>query len=349
MNRLQLSKSHRPGFTLIELLVVIGIIGMLTALLLPAVQSARESARRAKCQNNLKQIGLALANYIDVSHYYPQGRIQSHDSRYLTFPDLPCSGWAGRSFLVAILPWMEERAAFDAVNSTLAIGGPENATVRTHVVSSYVCPSDSLAGVVRPFIPDRRDVGDDAITARQAKGVLTSYAGCHSRGYTIAIPSAATGCTPPDAFSVQLANGCITDLSNVTLASVTDGLSHTMVVAEKSATALTLTRAELDDPDTAEMYVGQWTVGSMPDTLFLPTNRPNSHRGARTFGPHSLEWLATSQHPGGLHILLGDGAVRFVKDTIQTKYESPSGVWHWGIWQKLASRNGGEAFDTGMY
>lgn len=334
----------RKGFTLIEMLVAIAIVGILIALLLPAVQSARETARRAHCQNNMKQIGLALANYVEVSHFYPQGRTQSHDERFLRMKDLSCSGTAGRSFLVAILPWIEQKATFDSLNHRLSIVGPEHSTIRSHVVAAYACPSDSLAGRKRPMNISRRLPDYSMLDGADSESVLTSYAGCHSRGYAIALPSPVTGCKPPNAIEIRNSNGSITDLSNVSLASVTDGLSYTMVVAEKSATVLSRIRLEATDPLTADMYIGQWTIGTIDDTLYLPTRGPNGFRVPHLVGPHGLSWAVSSQHPGGANVLMGDGSVRFVKETIESSFMPP-----YGIWQKLATRNGGEAFDSGGF
>jgi prepilin-type N-terminal cleavage/methylation domain-containing protein len=100
----------RSGFTLIELLVVIAIITMLISLLLPAVQSAREAARRARCSNNLKQIGLALANYESANGRFPLGGFHRHP------PGTPCSGLHEHSFLVSILPYLEQGPVYNAHN-----------------------------------------------------------------------------------------------------------------------------------------------------------------------------------------------------------------------------------------
>src|SRR6185437_888225 len=126
---------RRAGFTLIELLVVIAIIAVLIALLLPAVQAARESARRAGCQNNLKQIGLAMHNYHSTHDVFPMGYVA------WTNADLnatsPGWGWG-----TAILPTMEQGALYNAANLNLPIEDPTNLTVRLTALGVYTCPTD---------------------------------------------------------------------------------------------------------------------------------------------------------------------------------------------------------------
>jgi len=147
---------RRRGFTLIELLVVIAIIGVLVALLLPAVQSAREAARRSQCINNLKQIGLAIHNYHQSNDCLPPGgEVNSND---YTNPAYVQYGWSpgpqNFSMTVRILPYLEQGNTFNSANfavsalwnvagSSLVDGGTINYTLRHTKVSSYVCPSDT--------------------------------------------------------------------------------------------------------------------------------------------------------------------------------------------------------------
>src|SRR5271168_2657925 len=125
------------GFTLIELLVVISIIGLLVALLLPAVQTARESARRAQCVNNLKQMGVALHNYEGANRTLPPGYVSAFDA---TGTDLgPGWGWAAM-----LLPQIEQANTFAAVNFSLGVEAAGNQTARLVVVNSWLCPSDRV-------------------------------------------------------------------------------------------------------------------------------------------------------------------------------------------------------------
>src|SRR5258708_2555504 len=130
-----LKKGSRRGFTLIELLVVIAVIGVLVGLLLPAVQQAREAARRMSCRNNLKQIGLALHNYHGSHNVFPPGYVSNFDASGTDTG--PGWGWAAM-----ILPQMEQRPLFDAVNFNTPIEAPSNQTNRLGVVGGFLCPSD---------------------------------------------------------------------------------------------------------------------------------------------------------------------------------------------------------------
>jgi len=145
------SRSVRRGFTLIELLVVIAIIAVLIGLLLPAVQAAREAARRAQCVNNLKQLGLALANYVDTFGSYPPGGITAFN----VADNTPASPWAANAnslnWRALVLPMMEGTNAYNALNLNVnAANGGENAakffTAYSLTFTTMLCPSDGSNG-----------------------------------------------------------------------------------------------------------------------------------------------------------------------------------------------------------
>jgi len=139
-----------PGFTLIELLVVIAIIGVLIALLLPAVQMAREAARRTQCRNNLKQLGLALHNYHDSNKVFPMGIVGSNfgpaDTQICQFvaSQATCDNpnFSKTSGLTLVLPYMEEKGLYSAYNMLLACCSTQNGTAVAGIVKSYTCPSN---------------------------------------------------------------------------------------------------------------------------------------------------------------------------------------------------------------
>ncbi len=191
---------RRGGFSLIELLVVIAIIGVLVALTLPAVQSAREASRRAACQNNLKQHGLALNNYVTLGDAYPIG--------YIAWPNPPGGAAPGWAWSAAILPQLEQGSIFAALNVNLPIDLAANATVRTSALAIYVCPSDRNTG---------------------AFSVLSQLAGGPVNAQTISYSANAgtDGSNQP--------NGMFTMNKSVRPKQVKDGLSNTFATGERGS------------------------------------------------------------------------------------------------------------------
>ena len=343
-------RTGSPGFTLVEMLVTISIVGLLIALTLPAVQSARESARRAQCANNLKQIGLALHGYHDAFSSLPPGRINTYDPRYAG-PNPPCTAvYIDKSLEVFVLPFMEGSTLFNAINQSLAIVGAENSTIHTVAVPGFSCPSDPLSGT-----PRRLNVG--ALTRfgvpDPAWMVFTSYAGSMGSLRSMRFPHLATAAWWRHR-SWARAMACST-ISPLRLSSVTDGLSNTVFMAEKSTTIL----GELDivDPRLPAKY-GWYITGNWGDTLITALYPPNAHERVSLRAMAAWTNSASSLHPGGVNVLMGDGSVRFVRDSIQSWPLDPvtgnpagasrtAGGW-WvnlptpGIWQSLATRSGGE-------
>lgn len=169
--------------------------------------------------------------------------------------------------------------------------------------------------------------------------VGASYAGCQASHYIHALPSVRDGCQiNPE--SVLKANGCITDLSRISPSSVTDGLSHTIVIAEKAQAILTkITKPELTG------FYGAWFSGNIGDTLFVANGPPNNYKKANPNNDTAWAWTASSLHPGGVNVLMGDGSVRFIKETVESFEDDKK----FGIWQKLATRNGGEVISDDAY
>ena len=215
---------RRRGFTLIELLVVIAIIAVLIALLLPAVQSAREAARRIQCTNNLKQIGLAMHNYHDTHGTLPPG----------------CKGGQWGTWLVFTLPYVEQQNLYNAWNfnghtrvpalaSLYSYQGAGNTTVTTTRVAAYYCPSDgnnsTLQGLSQFAITSQNYVANfgNVDTLQQSitvGGITYNYLG-----------SPFTDIGAPDDLSAAFI-GSGTPTPTVPFAAITDGLSNTLLVSE---------------------------------------------------------------------------------------------------------------------
>ncbi len=363
--------STRRGFTLIELLVVIAIIGVLIALLLPAVQSAREAARRAQCSNNLKQIGLALHNYHSVFETFPMTTTAA-----LPAPDGTCMnglvGWHAR-----ILPFMEQTTVYDAINfdigmanscndsslyyrATLDADHP-NVTAGTTLISSFICPSDPF---VESDVMGPKEMAPDSYPGNVGWMPRTT-------GMTIAGP----GETKHNGFIglVHPGGGVDWHVSVVSAASVTDGLSNTAAVSERRITQETdptdWRSVALSPVSTQSFCAGgagddktlsQWQrfCGSvtLPDPAWSVFHGRSWISGwghtASTYmhvmnigdrnchlygGEDTGEIIITpsSQHRGGLNQLFGDGSVRFIKESIDRE-----------VWWAIGSRNGGEVIDA---
>ncbi len=318
--------SARPtGFTLIELLVVIAIIAVLISLLLPAVQSAREAARRAQCTNNLKQIALAAANYESANGTFPGGSYSA------TVGNPPC--WPGYpenfSCFVRMLPYMEQSPMYNSVNFSLVSSGASNLTICGVRNASLICPSDTQNETM-PIPPTKSSPSgvspgwsfnliDSAAEPRDAVFPLppgtwlqafTSYAG-NAGTFTFGF----TNLMPPATLTAH--NGAIYNDSKVTLASITDGTSNTFLFGEHSKS--TLFRA---DPAYA-VSDGAWNSARWYDTLFstmYPMNIANGNNPAAPLDgfKYYMPTAAGSSHPGGSNFALCDGSVRFLKNTVDS-------------------------------
>lgn len=333
------------GFTLIEMLVAIGIIAILIGLLLPAVQSSRGSARRLICQNNLKQIGLGVTNYISANSLFPRGRQLIQDSRYMLDSSIPCSGPLDKSYLISILPWVEEQNIYNALNHRLSVFSPQQTTVHRQAIKTFFCPDDSEADKIRLGKFDTRFFSGVASDILSSKLYGSSYSACQGSLSTMAYEDINLGCKiRSDRYA--RANGCITDIPNISLASVTDGLSNTMIIAERSLSVTSGLKEQGSDKSLLDS-LGFWFAGNIHDTMFSCTYQPNFFKINKFEDQVMLFSSASSLHPGGLNILLADGSVRFVKESIESLDFYQTGMF--GVWQKIASRNGGEVVDSSAY
>jgi len=319
------SRRYRLGFTLIELLVVIAIIAILIALLLPAVQQAREAARRTQCKNNLKQLGLALHNYHDVANMFPPFRVRKtgYSSNWYTGNVL----WTAR-----ILPYIEQAPLYNQIDFNYGEGtaatdgdrGP-NATIRANSIPAYLCPSDPARGGVPWKAPDGTTVSGPALT--NSYGRLSYMANCGS-GTT----ESATG------------NGVFATNSKFGLRDITDGTSNCLTAAEgvigfphdqtadpSGTPPLCPTTGTVGPQDMARGHSWFWAYRAGA-AAFSTGITPNWQRTWDcNLASAGIYRAARSFHTGGVHGGLADGSVRFISDNIDAT-----------TWSRLGSRNDGQ-------
>lgn len=290
------------GFTLVELLVVIAIIGVLVALLLPAVQQARSAARRSHCQNNLRQIGLAIQNYHTANEAQPKYHDVEGDYAW---------GKAGPTWTMAILPFLEQTALYESFDFTQLIRSRENALAVQQVVQSYVCPEAESAS--EPIFEDRADAGGN--NPNPALGLYypasmgpTHPDACHYCP-VLGRPSEDNYCCQGNNYGTLNPRGRLGASSTGmfgrynderTFAQVTDGLSNTFMVGE------TLPRQCAYGGAFAPNFSLAGT--SIPLNTFEVCPRPP--------GCHNRGCGFKSDHSGGAHFVMADASVHFVIDTI---------------------------------
>lgn len=347
----------QSGFTLIELLVCIAVMSVLVGLLLPAVQAARESARRIKCVNNLKQIGIATHHYHDTNGSLPPGRFKTYDQRY-SGPKPPCtSTMVDKSVLVHLLPYVDQASIYSSINQSLSIVAAENRSVHCLVVDTFICPSDFGSGV--------RELGDDALArygliplpGERIRMGFSNYAGCIGSFSAVALPLLANNCNVPNQAIAQN-NGSFNDVSPLRMSSITDGLSQTLFYSERANGFLTKQDAFRHS---FSLQHGWWITGNWGDTLMTCLFPINSQDKVSAAGAEAWTNSASSFHPEGVNCLIGDGSVRFITKTINSWIYDPAtgfptgaklnsaGWWenapNGGVWQSLGTRNGNEIVD----
>lgn len=323
---------HRAlGFTLVEVLLVVAIVGVLVALLLPAVQRARSSARAIRCQSNLRQIVQAIHHYADAYGCFPPGGLPTGDPRYVGKRP-PCTSSFAHSALVRLLPYVEGSAIYDGFNEGLGVFAPENTTLSSKAIGLYACPTDPAAGRGVPVGPET-SFGFPVYPTTLKTAVRSSYALCYGSLAVFGSVVHYRDCTVPPAKMAQV-NGVFNDLSPLRPADVMDGLAQTMFVADRSFG---------EDTSQTAGLLGHWVLGTTGDTLFYAVLPPNKDQDF-TNNRRSYE-TACSFHPGGVHVAFGDGSVRFVSDsvnswTLKGATDDPPAP---GVWQAMATRNGGDS------
>lgn len=332
--------SGQRGFSLIELLVVIAIIAILIALLIPAVQQAREAARRVQCVNNLKQIGLAIANYESVVGCIVPGYLSSslplvqfgvpgYNPDPFTLDNGPGWGW-----LALLLPYVEQTPIYNAANFDLPDWVAANGTVVCMKINVFICQSANNPDGFCPMVDDQR----------RLLPVSCQYFGRANYQYNMGWND--TSIQPPNANYDNPVTGCngpIYRNSRIPYAGVIDGLSNTVFASEKTpyladSTWVGIIPGYRHFAHGAFASAGTGGIGvnyDYPGAILASHSGPSLYEVPRVIHPpnsplgHTDEFY--SLHPGGANVLFGDGSVRFVKQSINLQ-----------TWQALSSRAVGE-------
>ncbi len=300
------------GFTLVELLVVIAIIGVLVALLLPAVQAARESARRMQCSNHVKQLALAAHNYHDTNLRFPAGQPLGYYSA-TWYADVGNRNGDRSCWISPLLPYVEQTSMWGQVNAYLSQANPPPHTCQQPFalvhVKTWRCPTD-------PNSPK---------LSALAQGVHANYVACHGNSY--ATPTA-------DPRGLDL-NGVFYGISKTSFAHITDGSSNTAFISE------TLVRQDTNVHDIrgrvwnsihasmsfTTMYPPNSTVGDNVQSYCVPDKKMPCATASTT----NAYLLARSHHPAGVNTAMADGSVRMITNSINTT-----------AWLAMGTREGGE-------
>ena len=317
----------KRGFTLIELLVVIAIIAVLIALLLPAVQQAREAARRSQCKNNLKQLGLALHGYHETNNVLPSGYGGKPNSNLGNL-----WGWGSM-----ILPFIDQGTIYNSIaaatGGTSPLGGtgtgfgaimttlPANATVQTSL-PVYRCPSDTGSSLVT--FPINSSIAGATFVFGRA-----NYA-------------AVSGTTVNFVGGLAVTDGAFTESSSVRFRDFTDGLSNTFLVGERRSPAVVnglYTGGDTVWAGANDNYIPPWQGYSVVQGLCDPSSTLNIKEVLPPSGTNHTPYLAfSSPHVGGGHFLMGDGSVRFISDSIASGTPNTAG----STYQNLSALRDGQ-------
>jgi len=333
-------------------LVVIAIIAVLIGLLLPAVQAAREAARRAQCTNNLKQLGLAIANYESTNGVFPLGSYQMLPPGDPN--SAPCNGRHEHGILVRLLPFYEQGSLYNAFNSNVHYFTYANTTINATGVSTIWCPSDGLVAN-----PSTEGAGSDGSVQIPTQMYHNSYFGCAG---TWLAPGRYQDprCANFGTYYAQ-ANGVFYFYSKTSIASITDGTSNTIALSECAF-------GQMSQAD--QVCWHWWTSGNYADTMFCTMYPINPFRKINLGDPNPginadlAPSTPSSFHPGGANFAFCDGSVHFLKDSIQCLpfnpqtgaplgYINTGGIWSQNVpnavYQALSTRASGEVISSDQY
>lgn len=358
------------AFTLVELLVVIAIIGILIALLLPAVQAAREAARRMQCTNNLKQWGLAFHTYHDANTSFPAARCGPSDER----------SWGVHSFYIPLLPYIEQTAmysaitavsppeSFDGLCSDPAYTWPTCLWIDTNdagqemyrtVVTAMICPSDGGGSGLSPSgFGGASYAGSSGDTPwlrtkeeeKNNRGFFGGGMGLRGVGAVYRTMGSLVDGTSNTIMMSELVRGTTAGGKMIkgNIAIVNRGTPRYCANVERAPGSNSAFNVESH----ASVRGQAWADGrpySVGFQTVLPPNSPSCHEGTDNPGQGRAYFSASSNHTGGVNVAMGDGSVQFVSSTISSGdldfdgWQDITGISPFGVWGALGSINGGES------
>jgi prepilin-type N-terminal cleavage/methylation domain-containing protein len=361
---------RRDGFTLVELLVVIAIIGILVALLLPAVQSAREAARRSQCNNNLKQLGLGLQNYHDTNKTFVYGKggsapLSATGAIVCNTTTPPFYGNCSRlSGFISLLPFIEQQAMYSNIQAgggnpvcmSQGWAGWQGWSNWNYTLPALICPSDPTP------IPNAGAVGQNNYCFSRGDSIFNNLNLANSRGIfgvnsTVGTQGILDGTSNTIAFSERCRPAVDAGLNQVGPIRIKTGIATGVTNLNTSpATNPGICLAQANgnfyvNAATAKTHFGRlWTDGQMERTGFTTVLPPNAPSCGGDSDPNadckSGVYAPSSYHPAGVQGVMADGSVRFFSDSIDTgnlaATEVTAGPSPYGVWGAMGSKDGGE-------